>query len=224
MHMPGPARYPQTQFEAPPGATALVLVRHGESEAAVEGESFDLVDGQGDPSLAAEGRIQAESVCRRLSGEHIDAIYTSHLRRTIQTAQPLVDRLDLAPTVDRDLREVFLGEWEGGLFRQKVAGRDATAVRMFEEQTWEVIPGAEPADEFGARVRSVVRRIAADHPDQTVAVFTHGATIGELLAQATGARPFAFVGSDNAAISRVVITAEQWIVRSFNDCSHLETG
>jgi probable phosphoglycerate mutase len=222
--VPNPRTYPQLQFTSPPGATELFLVRHGESEVAVEGQDFDLVNGQGDPALAPEGREQARKVCERLSREHIDAIYASSLRRTQQTAAPLAARLGLTATIEPDLREVFLGEWEGGLFRQKVVEQDPIAVRMANEQRWDVIPKAERAEAFSARVRGAVERIAVAHREQRVVVFSHGGTIGEILAQATGSRPFAFTGSNNASISQIVVTPDRWILRRFNDTAHLEQG
>jgi 2,3-bisphosphoglycerate-dependent phosphoglycerate mutase len=216
-----PVAYRQIQFQAPPGAAQLILVRHGESEAAIEGKPFELVEGHSDPALSPEGVEQAELVCARLASEPIDAIYVSNLRRTAQTAAPLVARLGLTPIVERDLREVFLGEWETGLFRKKVIERDPIAVRMAELQRWDVIPGAEPQEEFARRARSVVERIAAAHPDQCVAVFAHGAIIGEMLSQACGATGFAFT-SDNTGISQLVVTPPRWIVRRFNDTAHLD--
>jgi probable phosphoglycerate mutase len=218
-----PVAYRQIQFQRPPRATELILVRHGESEAAVEGKPFELVEGHGDPALSPEGVEQAELVGHRLANEPIDAIYVSTLRRTSQTAAPLVQRLGLIPIVDRDLREVYLGEWESGLFRKKVMERDPVAVRMLEEQRWDVIPGAEPQEEFARRTRTVVERIAAAHRDQRVAVFAHGGIIGEMLSQATGSTAFAFT-SDNTGISQLVITAERWILRRFNDTAHLDVG
>lgn len=221
--MPEPAAYRQIQFRLPAGATELILVRHGESQAAIEGEPFELVEGHGDPALAPEGRAQAELVGERLASEPIDAIYVSNLQRTSQTAAPLVHRLGLTPVVDRDLREVHLGEWESGLFRKKVIERDPVAVRMSEEQRWDVIPGAEPQEQFAARARAAVERIAAAHPDQRVAVFAHGGIIGEMLCQATGARGFTFT-PDNASVSQLIVTAERWVVRRFNDTTHLGLG
>ena len=219
-----PKTFRQHRFTPPPGATELILVRHGESAPAVVGERFDLVDGHGDPALSSEGREQAVKVCARLAGEGVDAIYVSKLRRTSETALALAEALGLEMVVDPDLHEVFLGDWEGGLFRQKVAEGDPVAVRMLEEERWEVIPNAEPAVDFAARAKRAVERITAAHRDQRVAVFAHGGMIGQILAAATGSRPFAFSGGDNASISHVVVVGERRILRRFNDTSHLDPG
>ena len=53
----------------PEGATDIYLVRHGESRAAIEGELFPLVNGQGDPELSSEGRTQALAVAEKLKQE-----------------------------------------------------------------------------------------------------------------------------------------------------------
>ncbi|HJL62229.1 MAG TPA: histidine phosphatase family protein, partial [Pseudomonadales bacterium] len=76
--------YRQHKFSRPPGATEVLLVRHGESRAAVPGQPFPLVDGQGDPELADTGREQAECVGQRLRHQPIDAIYVTSLRRTLE--------------------------------------------------------------------------------------------------------------------------------------------
>ncbi len=216
------AEYRQLRYELPPGATDILLVRHGESEPAVEGRPFPEIDGQGDPALAPEGVAQAARVCARLARTAIDAIYVTSLRRTVQTAAPLARNLGLEPRVEPDLREVFVGEWEGGLLRKMVREGGPVAVRLFEEQRWDVIPGAEPAASFSSRVRGALGRIAAAHPDQRVAVFAHGGTIGELLAQATGSEPFAFTGADNASISHLVVAPPRWTLRGYNDTAHLD--
>ena len=120
----------------------------------VEGESFALVDGPGDPHLHPDGVEQAERMAERLvaTGEAISAVYVTKLTRTQQTAAPLAARLGIEPVVDPDLHEVFLGDWEGGEFRRRVADGDPIALRMYEQQRWDVIPNGEPADEFRGRV------------------------------------------------------------------------
>lgn len=222
--MSAPRSFRQHRFTPPPGATELLLVRHGESEPAVEGSPFPLVDGHGDPALSPEGRQQAAQVCARLAGEGIDAIYVSKLRRTAETAAALAATLRLSPVVDPDLHEVHLGEWEGGAFRLHVAEGHPAALKMFEEERWDAIPGAESSAAFAARARLAIERIAAAHREQRVAVFAHGGIIGQILAQATSSRPFAFSGADNASISHLVVVGERWVLRRFNDTTHLETG
>ena len=216
------AEYRQHKFAAPPGATELLLVRHGESAPARMDEPFPMVDGQGDPELAPEGLAEAEKVGARLALERIDAVYVSSLRRTRQTAEPLCRRLGITPTVEPDFREVHLGDWEGGLFRKLTAELHPTAIKMWSEERWDVIPGAETSEAFAARIRSAVERVTAAHPDQRVAVFTHGGVIGQLLALAARSRPFAFIGADNGSVSQVVVTRDRWIIRRFNDTAHLE--
>jgi 2,3-bisphosphoglycerate-dependent phosphoglycerate mutase len=216
-----PREYPQSRFAPPPGATDLLLVRHGQSAPAREGEPFPLVDGQGDPPLTELGREQGRAVARRLADAGLGAVYVTTLQRTRQTAQPLLDATGLEPRVEPDLREVHLGEWEGGVFRQRVAQRDPVALRMYEEERWDVIPGAEPSAALAERVAAAVRRICAAHPDERVAVVTHGGVIGQVLALATGSRPFAFVGADNGSLSQVVVDGDRWRLRRFNDTAHL---
>jgi 2,3-bisphosphoglycerate-dependent phosphoglycerate mutase len=216
-----PRTFSQRPYVGPPGSTELLLVRHGASADSVEGETFELVEGQGDPPLSEIGRHQAEQLGLRLAQEPFDAIYVSTLQRTAQTAAPLVARSGMNPVVDADLREVFLGEWEGGVLRQKAMDDDPVFQRVFAEQRWDVVPGAESRDALGGRLRRSVERIAAAHPGGLVVVFSHGAAIGEILAQATGSAPFAFMGPDNASISKLVVAPERWILRGYNDTAHL---
>jgi probable phosphoglycerate mutase len=213
--------YRQTRFQRPPGATEILLVRHGESRAATEDDPFPLVDGHGDPELHPNGREQAARVGERLKTQPISAIYVSNLRRTAETAAPLCGHLELEPFVDPDLREVYLGEWEGGLMRVKAHENDPVYLRVQEEQRWDLIPGGESNEALNRRLTRSLTRIAERHPDELVAAFVHGGVIGHILAHATGARPFAFNGADNGSISHIVLLEGRILLRRFNDSTHL---
>ena len=214
--------YPQSRFVPPSDAVDVLLVRHGESAPARPDTPFPLVDGQGDPPLSPAGRAQALLVAARLRRARLDAVYVTSLRRTVETAQPLLDLTGISPCVEPDLREVHLGEWEGGLFRMHVAQNHELVRRMYAEERWDAIPGAETAESLAGRVRGALARIAASHPGGRVAVFTHGGVIGQALALASASRPFAFVGADNGSISQLVVGPARWTVRRFNDTAHLE--
>jgi probable phosphoglycerate mutase len=215
--------YPQRAFTPPPDATEVVLVRHGASAAAVPGEPFETLEGQSDPPLAPEGEQQAQAVAARLAGERFAALFVTPLQRTAQTAAPLAELTGLSPVVVPELREVGLGEWEGGELRIRAAHRDPMFFEVIEAERWDVIPGAEPADEFAARVRAGLESVvAAVGPGASAVAVVHGGVIGELARQATQSRPFAFVHADNCSITRLVVFAEgRWLLRSFNDVAHL---
>ena len=211
--------YPQRQFVVPPDATEVVLVRHGASAPIRPGEQFPTLDGHGDPALAPEGVAQAERVAARLREEQVDEVFVSGLARTVQTAEPFGRPTTEVP----ELREVFLGEWEAGEFRMRIANGDPTALRVITEQSWDVIPGAETMEAFSARVKQGLDKvIAATGPGGVAVVVVHGGVIGEACRQATGSEPFAFVINDNCAITRLVrFSHGRWLLRSFNDTSHL---
>jgi 2,3-bisphosphoglycerate-dependent phosphoglycerate mutase len=215
--------YPQRAFAPPPDATEIVLVRHGASAAAVPGEPFEALEGQSDPPLAPEGERQAKAVASRLAAESFAGVFVTPLKRTQQTAAPLADATGLEPVVVPDLREVMLGEWEGGELRIRAANRDPLFFEVMQAERWDAIPGAEPAEEFAQRVRAGLEKVVeATGPGAASVAFVHGGVIGELARQATRSRPFAFLHSDNTSITRLVVFANGLqLLRGFNDTAHL---
>ena len=217
-------RYPQRAWALPDDATEVLLVRHGASQDAIPDEPFEMVEGHSDPALSPIGAQQAQLVCARLAKDPPDALFVTRLQRTAQTAQPLVDATNLVPTMIPELSEVRLGEWEGGELRVRSAQGAPLVRQIFEEQRWDVIPGAEPADEFAERVRVGLDRVVElTGPGRVAAAVVHGGVIGEIARQATKAPRLAFVHAENTSISRLVVFGDgRWLLRTFNDTSHLE--
>lgn len=213
--------YRQHRFSMPEGAVDLTLIRHGESMPARPGESFPMVEGHGDPALYPDGEAQALAVGERLGSEHFDALYVTILQRTHQTMAPLAARLDMTPRIERDLREVCLGDWDGGLYRIKATDRDPLFLRAMEEHEWGHIPGAETTQNVLDRVKGALGRLHDNHANQRIAACVHGGIIAAAMALATGARPFTFLGAENGSIHRFVLTADGLRVRTFNDVAHL---
>jgi probable phosphoglycerate mutase len=215
--------FEQSPYELPPGSTEVVLVRHGASEAAVVGSKFPLVDGHSDPALSEPGRAQAEMVAEGLGGDEFSGLFVTSLRRTQETAAPLAEATGLEPVVIADLREVYLGEFEGGEYRIRAGRGDPIIQQVFSEERWDAIPNGESWEDFGARVSTGIEQIVATvGPNTSAVAVVHGAVIGQLCRQATASRPFAFVHSDNCSISRLVVLDDgRWLLRSFNDIAHL---
>ena len=213
--------YRQVKFKQLTGSTEIILVRHGESQPVTAGELLPLKDGQSDPGLHSEGILQSNLIAKHLLQESIQAIYVTSLVRTQLTAQPLCLATGLVPHIEPRLREIFLGEWEGGLYRQMAARNHPLVKKVLEESRWDIIPGAESNEEFGERVMSAIFSIASRHPDERVVAVVHGGVIGQIISKATGADFMAFGGADNGSISRIVVLGKSILIRTYNENSHL---
>ncbi|GMA20988.1 histidine phosphatase family protein [Arsenicicoccus piscis] len=157
----------------------LLLVRHGQTSSNVAGALDTATPGA---DLTELGREQADAIVPAFAGERVDAIYTSTLVRTQQTAAPLAADRGLEPTVRAGLREVGAGDVE------MRTDEDAMRIYFLTLLSWaggdlEVgMPGAETGHEALGRFDAVVDEIwaeaeASGRTDQTVAVFSHGAIL-----------------------------------------------
>jgi broad specificity phosphatase PhoE len=159
--------------------TRIILVRHG----ATVWNDLRLAQGHADIDLNDVGRRQAERVAAALAHEHIDAVYSSDLRRAVDTARPIAVAHELEVRVDPAFREIDQGEWEG-------VHVDAIKERWPElwgpARHYRARPGGESPAQVRRRALEGLRRIAGAHPDGTVVVVTHGGTIRWLSAEALG--------------------------------------
>jgi len=87
----------------------LYCVRHGESEFNAEGR----IQGQLDTPLSARGRQQSSAVAAALAQLPIQAVFSSPLRRALETAQLLAGSLKLKVRTDERLKEVNAGIFQG---------------------------------------------------------------------------------------------------------------
>jgi len=213
----------QQPFSTPDGAQEVVLVRHGAVVSPTPVEPGRPLGRQNDPPLDERGRHQAAALAVRLEEEPIARVFVTPLRRTIETAQPLLDLKGFEPEVLENLREVELGDWEHGELSRRAAAGDPEFQRVMREQRWELIPNAEPAAEFAERVeRGMAEAAAAARPGSVAVVFTHSAVIAEACRLVTGSQPFAFLTVSNASLTRLVrMPEDRWVLVAFNETAHL---
>ncbi len=210
----------QRPYVPPPGSVTVTLIRHGASAPVIPGQRHPMFAGQGNPALDPIGVEQAQRTAEALCepGQRpIDAIYTSTLVRTQQTAEPLAERLGLTPIALADLREVYVGEREGGLLREAGAAGDPVVKAAMLLERWDTIPGAEAEEAFSERLARGLATAVEGRRDQRVALVVHGGVIARMLADLTGASNFAFKGAENGSVSEFVLLADgrRWL-RSYN--------
>lgn len=197
----------------------LWLIRHGQSTWNAERR----IQGISDPPLSELGRSQARELSQRLAGVAFDRVYASDLGRALDTARlALPGRADTV-AVDRRLREIHLGHFEGRL------RADLSDAEVAEFEIWyrgpfdRKVTGGESSDELRARVGGWLDEL----PDAgRVAAFSHGGAIGAMLQYYLG-RPGlgAFVWGvriRNTAITRLLIDGESVVLDVVNDVAHLE--
>jgi probable phosphoglycerate mutase len=207
---------PQPTLGAEIGGTTIMLIRHGRSADVVPGtpEAHD-------PELHELGRHQVHALAGRLAATPIDAVYSSHLKRAVDTARPLAEARGLDVQVIEELEEVRLGDWAKGEFRRRAAVRDPEWLAWSRTGRWDGIPGCEGDEVFRNRVRRSVERAVAAHPGGTVAVVAHGGTINAYLAEVLDVQRSLFATIENTSISVVRIVDGMAMVVAVNDCNHL---
>lgn len=165
--------------------TKIYLIRHGQSQ----GNEKGLLLGHTDLDLTELGYEQAQKTATFLHDVPVDAIYSSDLLRAYHTALATANDKGLSVTRDRELREIFLGDWEGAVVSDLREGCPAE-FDVWRENFGRVCPpNGETPIEVQERVMRAVLRLCERHKGQTIFLFSHGAAIRVLKAACDGKSP-----------------------------------
>jgi len=201
--------------------TRLLLIRHGESLWNRERRW----QGHADIPLSDAGFAQATRLAAHLRSETlgIARVYSSDLRRALDTARELAGALGVTLVCDSGWREIDVGRWTG-LSRNDIK-------REFAEE-WERIAagedlprgGGETFAAFSARIVAALGAIRDRHPNESVAVVTHGGVVRAVLLHILGLpwlrmREVEAVG--NTAVTEMLWQGDRWHVVRRNESPHL---
>ena len=200
-------------------ATRLVLIRHGETA----WNRATRIQGHTDIPLSALGLAQAERLAEALADEPFAAIYASDLSRARQTAEALARLHGLSLRLDVGLRERAFGCFEGLSWDEISQGYPEDAARWRRREPDFAVGGGESLSVFSARCLDAARRAAAAHPGQSIAIVAHGGMLDCLYRAATRVTLDAPRSWQlgNAAINRLLATAEGFTLVGWNDDRHL---
>lgn len=197
--------------------TTVYLIRHAEAE----GNLYRRFQGWHDGHITQRGQEQIRALERRFTGVDIHAVYSSDLCRTMTTAGAIYRPRGLELHTDRMLREIGGGVWEdrtwGWLFREE----PERLMQFFScDPDWQV-EGGERYEQVQQRVVGAIRRIAAAHEGETVAVVAHGTAIVCTLAALLKRPLHELPHGDNTCVAKLLFSGEEVEVAYFNDVSHL---
>ena len=203
--------------------TQIYLIRHAEAE----GNLYRRIHGQYDSLITDLGHRQVERLAERFSPIHIDAVYSSDLTRTRQTAAAIYGPKGLALQTLPGLREISMGSWENRTWGD-IEREEPEMLRKFnfDPDAWQA-PGAETFAQLRERMLESIRMLAARHPGQAIAVVTHGSALRTLFAALSGIFPGDMKQlpyCDNTGVSLIEAGDGQLRLKFINDNSHLSGG
>ncbi len=211
-----------------PGASRIVLIRHGEAACNVN----HVVGGAtGCTGLTDRGKRQVAFLAERLyeSGELREAttLYSSVLPRAVETAarlRPVVGRgpKALGPVRERcDLCELHPGQSDGMAWEDLVS--------TYGVPDWDVdpdvpiAPGGESWTEFVGRASDAVRAVVREHPGELVVAAVHAGVIESTMIRFLGVPPEVYrrgwVRIVHASMTEWewVPSEDRWVLLRFND-------
>ncbi len=202
-------------------STTIYLIRHAEAD----GNITRRCHGHYNSILTPRGEKQAIKVAERFQNTHFDAIYSSDLNRTRQTATPLAKQKNLEIETCVELREMDLGIWEDKTWGDIVRSHP-TEYRFFQNEVWNfAIDNAETIHELAERVANKIYDLAKSNEGKTIAIFSHGIAIRAGLCKIHGL-PMDEIEQmgwcENTGIAKLVMNDEGVLDIEFkNDSTHI---
>ncbi|MBK8169116.1 MAG: histidine phosphatase family protein [Sandaracinaceae bacterium] len=158
-------------------STRVYLIRHGATVLSAE----DRFAGATNVELSEEGIAQVRALAARLSVEHVDAVYSSPLKRTLDTARIIAEPHSVHVSSDDRLREISHGRWEG-LTRAEVEARFEGEYAKWEEDPFTFAPeSGESGVAAMARALPAIRDLVTRSQGKCIAIISHKATIRLIL-------------------------------------------
>lgn len=199
--------------------TTLLLIRHAQNEWVRTGR---LAGWTPDVRLNDEGKRQAEALGRRLATAQLEAVYSSPLERTLETAEAIARHYPgIDVRHDGGLGEVNFGHWTGKRIRQLARTRRWKVVQRYPSGAR--FPEGESIFEMQVRVVGAIERIAAQHGG-VVAVVSHADVIKAAFAHYAGIHLDLFqrIMISPASISIVALSRLGPRIIRLNDTSHYD--
>jgi len=198
----------------------VLLVRHGDIAA-----DMSRYWGHTDVSLNDAGIRQAEQLERRLAGEEIDLVYSSDLRRAMDTAAVIAGRHHLSVAPCPELREINFGQCEGLTFDEMKDRYPQTEGIWTADSQGIRFPGGESVRTLAGRVGTFVERLRRE-PCGTALVVAHGGSLRVLICCLTGLDLSAWreMHIERASLSIIEMHGHAGKVLLINDVSHPGIG
>lgn len=198
----------------------LYFLRHGETKASREGGFCGTLD----PDLSPEGYEMARDFTAAYRNLTWEAVFSSPMKRTLATVQPLCDAIGKESHLSNGLKEIAFGQWEGKTPQEVSREFHDDYVRWLADPGWNAPSGGERGVEVAWRSSQVLNEIERKHRSGNVLVVSHKATIRIMLCSLLGIDVGRYrdrIDMPVASLSVVKMTEQGPMLKSLGDRSHL---
>lgn len=199
----------------------IFIIRHGETD----NNKHHLLQGRGvNASINGKGKEQAECVSNALKDIPVEKVIVSSLKRTIETATPLIERTDAVVESYSELDEMSFGEWEGAYFEDVRASIEAINQKWKQGDIEAVIPGGESPKQVFERASKKLIDVLKDSDEENIVFMIHGRLIRILLSGLLnlGLENMDLIKHENGAINHLTWDGEYFKTVELNMTEHLE--
>ena len=147
----------------------IYIARHGETTWNVEGR----IQGRSDPDLSPKGYAQRLGLLEQLKGRPLSTIYTSTLRRSFLTAEPIANHLGLPVLRQPELDEIAFGILEEKLLFKFDEESKSEWERFKDHRFTYHIPGGENYTDVGNRIKPFIEKTLRNHEGQEILIVGH---------------------------------------------------
>lgn len=199
----------------------LILIRHGQTA----WNDREIFRGRADIPLDPTGKVQARAVARRLTGFHIRKIYSSPLKRALETAETIGEKLHLTPEVIPNLIEIDCGIWQG-LSCWAVQKRFPKLYQKWLTKPHQAkIPKGETLTQVRSRLNRMIRTIRKMHVRGDIIIVSHRIILKILILSALTLNDSYFwrIKFDLGGLSILELKDGKFNIILLNDTSHLKS-
>ncbi len=199
----------------------IFLVRHGESVWNKE----QRIQGRKDPGLSEKGRQQAKALAGRLKKENIEIVYTSGLKRCVQTAKMITRETGSDARVFSGLEEIILGDWQGRTVEEVKRIYPKVYEAWLKAPSKAKIPGWEGIGRFTRRIDGAFRSVLTGNSASRICVVTHLGVITAYLSRVLDTDfdlLFKTIRLDNCGICKISYDDGRSVIHFINDTRHLK--
>jgi len=199
----------------------IILVRHGQTD---WNKSLHIQGGGSNTELNSIGRAQAERLGEHLKEEKIDVIYSSPLKRTLDTASAIARHHQLEIKLEPELKEIDAAELEGAHVSEIGARLEQILIGQREADELFEAYGGESLREVKQRAWGAIERLDSKHPEETVVVVSHYFVILSIICAVLDI-PLSRINRfriGEASVNMIILDGKVPRLVLLNDISHLK--